>query len=128
MFLIKVAGIGGNWQTFSGGERSSETNKNWDGGSLVPESISSPPETANVVVSRAYKHERDERALKALRNRVGKWRTTVSKTPTNEDLVAIGRPVTYSNALLIRVSEPQADSSSGDVAMYELEFSVSKVS
>ena len=127
MWIVKVAGIDGNWQTFSGGERSAEVGRNYDGGSLTPETIASPAETANVTVTRAYKNERDAAVYAALRNRVGRWRTTVSKTPTDEDLVAIGNPTTYSNALLVRMTEPDVDSSSGDTAMFELEFAVGSV-
>lgn len=127
MWIIKVAGIDGNWQTFSGGERTAEVSRNYDGGSLTPETIASPAETANVVVSRSYQQARDAAVFAALRQKVGRWRTTVSKTPTNEDMVTVGQPVTYSNALLVRISEPEADSSSGDVSMFELEFAVGSV-
>ena len=126
-FLVNVSGIAGNFQTKSGGETSSETTKNYDGGSLNAEVLASPAETDNITVSRAYDYLRDSQAHRDARKKVGRWRTTISVTPTNEDLVAMGTPTTYPNALLVRVSEPDVDSSSGDVAMFELEFAVGSV-
>ena len=127
MFLVNVSGISGNFDTKSGGETTSETTKHYDGGSLTPEVLASPPETDNITVSRAWKFDRDYDAHRLARQRVGRWRTTLSVTPTNEDLIAVGNPVTYPNALLVRVSEPDADSSSGDTATFELEFAVEAV-
>lgn len=126
-FLVNVSGVPGNFQTKTGGETSSETTKNYDGGSLVPDVLASPAETDNITVSRAYNFARDYQAHAAARKKVGRWRTTISVTPTDEDLVATGTPTTYPNALLVRVSEPDVDSSSGDVAMFELEFAVGSV-
>jgi hypothetical protein len=126
-FIVNVSGIPGNFQTKSGGETSSDTTKNYDGGSLVPDVLASPAETDNITVSRAYNYERDHNAHVAARRKVGRWRTTVSVTPTDEDLKTIGDPTTYPDALLVRVSEPDVDSSSGDVAMFELEFAVGSV-
>ena len=127
MFIVNVSGIPGNFDTKSGGETTSETTKHYDGGSLTPEVLASPPETDNITVSRAWKYERDYDAQRLARKRVGRWRTTVSVTPTNEDLIAVGDPTTYPNALLVRVSEPDADSSSGDTATFELEFAIEGV-
>lgn len=126
-WIIKVSGIDGNFDTFSGGERSSEISKHYDGGSLNAEIMASSPETDNITVSRSYKNDRDGALHKALRQKVGSAVYTVTKTATNPDMVVIGQPTTYTNALLVRVSEPEADSNSSDASMFELEFAVSNV-
>lgn len=126
-WLVNVSGIPGYWQSKSGGEKSSETTKDYDGGSLEPEVLASPAEIDNITVSRSYKPSRDYEALRVASSRVGRWRTTVSITPTDEDLIANGPPRTYPNALLVRCSEPEVDRSSGDPATWELEFAVGVV-
>lgn len=126
-FLVSVSGISGYFQTKSGGETSSETTKNYDGGSLKGEVLAGPAETENITVSRAYNYARDYTAHASARRQVGRWRTTVSVTPTNVDLVASGKATVYSNALLVRVSEPEVDSGGNDPAVFELEFAIGSV-
>lgn len=123
-FLVKVAGIEGYFMTKSGGNISADTNKVYDGGSLDPEVISSPAEADDVTVSRGYDPYRDGPILSQLRKSVGRLRATVSVTPTDADLAAIGDPVVYSDALLTGVNEPEYDASSGDAATFELTFAV----
>lgn len=127
MFRIYVSGISGYWATKSGGETSSETTPYWDGGSLRPEQLAAPAQRGNITVSRAYHRDRDYAILAKARQQVGRWRTTISVQPTNEDLVSAGKPTVYSDALLVRVSEPDYDASGGDAATWELEFAVSSV-
>jgi len=124
MWLIKVSGVPGYFETKTGGESSSEVSKIWDGGSLKPDLMSGPPDIANVVVSRVYKHDRDYPTITTLRKNVGRWRTTVTVTPTNVDLGAYSRQTVYPEALLVRVSEPDADASSNEPARFELEFAI----
>jgi hypothetical protein len=124
MFLVSVSGFAGYFQTKSGGEKSSETTKDYDGGSLTPEVLAAPAEIDNVTVARSYKFSRDYSAQRAASAQVGRLRTTLSVTPTDEDLVAIGPPRTYPDALLVRVSEPEVDASSGDAATWEMEFAI----
>jgi hypothetical protein len=127
MFLVSVSGIPGYFQTKSGGETTSETARNFDGGSLVPQVLAGPADRANVTVSRAWSNDRDRAIHKLLRDSVGKRRASIYVQPANEDLVATGPATTYTNALLVRVSEPDIDSGSGDPAMFELEFAVGAV-
>lgn len=127
MFLVTVTGISGTFMTKSGGDTSSDVTKVYNGGATVPELLAAPAETDNITVSRAYDHDRDYQAHKNARAKVGRWRTTISVTPTDLDLTSRGSATTYPNALLVRVSEPDVDSSSGDAATWELEFSVGNV-
>ena len=123
-FLIKVAGIDGYFASKSGGDISSDTNKVYDGGSDTPDVLAGPAEADNVTVSRSYDLQRDGAVLKRLRKLVGRWETTLSVTATDRDLVAIAEPQVYPNALLVGLTEPETDASSGDAAEYELEFAI----
>lgn len=123
-FLVKVSGIDGYFTTKSGGNVSAETNKHYDGGSLKPDVIASPAEAENITCGRAYDSTRDPALLKRLRQQVGRLRTTVSVTPTNEDLVAIAEPVVYSDAILVGLTEPDVDAGGADVATWEVEFAI----
>lgn len=123
-FLVKVAGIDGYWMTKSGGNIASDTNKVYDGGADQPDVLAGPAEADNVTVSRAYDLQRDLAVLERLRKQVGRWQTTVSITPTDRDLIAVAKPQVYPEALLVGLTEPETDSSSGDAATFELEFAI----
>ena len=123
-FLVKVSGFPGYFMTKSGGNISSDTTKVYDGGALTPDVIASPPEAEDVTVSRAYDVKRDGDILVRLRQQIGRFRTTVSVTPTDADLVATGAATVYPNALLIGLNEPEYDSSGGDAATFELVWAI----
>jgi hypothetical protein len=123
-FLVKVAGIEGYFMTKSGGNISADTSKVYDGGKIDPEVIASPAEADDVSVSRGFDPYRDGPILADLRRRVGRFRATVSATPTDEDLVAIGEATVYPEALLTGLNEPEHDASSGDAATFELTFAI----
>lgn len=126
-FLVQVTGISGLFMTKTGGDTTSDVSKVYNGGSTTPELLASPAETDNIIVARAYDHSRDYQAHKNARAKVGRWRTTISVTPTDEDLNSLGNASTYPNALLVRVSEPDYDSSGGDATTWELEFAIGAV-
>lgn len=123
-FLIKVGQIDGYFASKSGGDISSDTSKVYDGGSDVPDVLAGPAEADNITVSRSYDLQRDAALLKRLRQVVGRWSTTLSITPTDRDLIAVGEPQVYPDALLVGLTEPETDASSGDAAEYELEFAI----
>lgn len=123
-FLARVAGIDGLFMTKSGGDISSSTTKVYDGGSLTPTVLAGPAEAANVTLTRAYDPLVDGPVLKALRAQVGSYTDTVSVTPADRNLVAIGEPTVYSDALLIGITEPAYDASSGNASTYGLEFAI----
>lgn len=127
MFLVKVGGIDGYFQTKSGGDISAEATRVYDGGSSVPDILAAPKEIDEVTVSRAYDRFRDDDLLRQLRRVVGEWSTDVSVTATDEKLVAYGKPVTYVNALLTGLTEIEPDSSSGEPTAFELTFTPADV-
>lgn len=126
-FLVSVAGVPGLFASKSGGNTTSEVNRVYNGGSLTPELMAAPAQTEDVTAGRPWDPERDAPIVARLRPLVGRGRMTVSVQPTDVDLIAIGRPTVYANALLIGVTEPEADADSGDPARLELTFAVESV-
>lgn len=127
-FLVKVDGIDGYWSKKTGAELKSAVNKVYDGGSLVPDVIAAPAEVADIVLARPFDPDRDQAVMNLLKRRVGQWTTTISVTPTEADLTVASVPGdTYPNALLIALTPPEADASSGDSAEVSLTFSVGSV-
>ena len=122
-FVIRVAGIDGYFATKSGGAMTADASREYDGGSLTPEVMTSPATPEDVTVGRPYKAARDADLLRRLRPLVGRWRTSVSQQPTDRDLVPVGKPTVYSG-VLIGVNDPDADASSGDAARIELTFAI----
>ena len=112
----------------SGGEITASVEKVYDGGSLFPEVLCAPPEIGDMTVTRHYDYTRDGRALQELRPLVGRVHYDVTVYTLNCDLVEMGSERTYSNALLVGISEPEGDSSSGAPATFSLTFSISQVS
>jgi len=126
-FLVSISGINGYFMTKSGGEVSSESTKVFEGGAKTPEIITSPSDVDNLTVSRNYDPDRDASILAQLRAKVGTERKTITVQPTDRDLVAIGNPIVYADAVLVRIAEPEYDANSGDMATYELEFACKTV-
>lgn len=125
-FLISVAGIPGYFARRPAHEVTADAAREFDGGSLTPEVLTGPGIPQDLVVGRAYKPERDADVLAKLRPLVSRWRTTITVQPTDRDLVKVGRPTVYTG-ILIRTSDPDADSNSGDAARWELTFAVEAV-
>jgi hypothetical protein len=126
-FLIRVSGIDGYFAERTGGEMSSDASREFDGGSLTPEVLAGPATPGDLTVRRPYKPERDAELLRRLRPLCGRWRTSISSTPTDRDLVAVGSPTVWTG-VLTGVNDPEADASSGDAARIELTFAVELVS
>ena len=122
--LVKVSGIEGYFATFSGGSVSADTNKVYDGGNPIPEVLSGPAEADNITVGRPFDLNRDPAIVAALRRQVGTFTATISVQPTDRNLNAVGKPRVYPNALLVSLTEPDYDATSGDAAQIELEFAV----
>ena len=126
-FLVKFSGVEGYFATKTGGDTTADASDVYDGGKLTPEKLASPPTTDDVVIGRPFDPVRDRPLIRRLRPQVGRMRATVSVQDTDADLVAIGKPTVYSNALLVGVTDPEADAGSGDAATFELTFAVESV-
>ncbi|WP_288797844.1 hypothetical protein [uncultured Arsenicicoccus sp.] len=120
----EVTGWPGYWATREGGEVEAETAKVWDGGSLKPSTLTGPAETGNVTVSTPYRPGRHGALASKYAKLVGRWRTTIKVYDTDPDLVAVGQPIVYADALLVRLKRPEGDAASSDSGVIELEFAV----
>lgn len=128
MFLIKVDGITGYFQTKTGGNVAAETTKVYDGGSLTPDIVAGIPDADDITISRNYDPARDGELVTQLLKLVGVWDTTLSIQPTDAAFNAIGKPRVYSGCRLKGCNEPDVDSGSGDAAPFELVFAIGSYS
>lgn len=119
----------GYFAQVSGGEITASVEKVYDGGSLFPEVLCAPSEIGDITLTRHYDRARgDHTSLKLLRPLVGRAFYNVTVRDLDCDLVVLGSERIYSKALLVGVSEPEGDSSSGAPATFSLTFSISQVS
>lgn len=124
--LVTIEGIPGLWATKSGGNVSADTTPVWDGGAQTPEMLAGPAAAENITVGRPFDDARDLPELARLRRVVGRFRGTITVQPTTADLFPIGPPSVYPDALLVTLTEPEFDASSGDAQTIELEFAVTQ--
>lgn len=125
--IASVSGIAGYFSQVTGGQVTAATSKVFDGGAKFPDVVSGSRDVGDVTVTRPYRPSVDEPILQALRQVVGSTRHDVVVQSTDADLVPVGRPRTYSQALLTGVTEPDGDASSGTPATYSLVFTVGTV-
>lgn len=112
----------------SGGEVQASVEKVYDGGSTFPEALPAPIEVGDVTVTRHYDPEIDEILISTARTIVGKARYDISIFTLDADnQILRGRTRVYPNALLVNITEPEGDSSSGGPATYSLTFSCEQV-
>lgn len=127
-FSVSVSGLDGYFMTKGGGDLAADSNKIYPGGSKIPVIITGISEVDNITVGRAFDATRDRPMLKTLRPLVGTYTTTITMVDTDPDFNASqGSIITYSNAVLVGITEPEYDSASGDPAMIELEFAIPSV-
>lgn len=124
--LVSVAGIQGFFSEKSGGEITSEVTDVPQGGQLYPEKLAGPPNTSNVVLVKPFAPSRDGELVRRLEAIVGRWRTTVSVQPTDADLIPVGRPTVYADALLVGLVPPNTNAGSAAAQSYQLTFAVSR--
>lgn len=118
----------GYFAQVSGGEITASVEKVYDGGAQFPETICAPAEIGDITVTRHYDPDRDGAALKTLRRLVGSSYYDVAVYDLNCDLKVYGTERVYPQALLVGMSEPEGDSSSGAPTTFSLTFSISTVS
>jgi hypothetical protein len=127
-FTVTISGITGVFMTKSGGGISSDATKIYSGGNDTPSIITGVPEIENITVGRAYDSGRDDAMLESLRSQVGRLTATITVQETNANYNAgTLKKAVYAGAVLVGITEPDYDSSSGDAAMVELEFACKSV-
>lgn len=115
------------WAQVSGGEITAAVEKVYDGGALFPEVLCAPSEIGDITVTRHFDPDRDGIALKKVRQLVGQVYYDVNVYTLNCDLKEAGSERVYARALLVGLSEPEGDSSSGAPASFSLTFSISAI-
>lgn len=125
-FLVTVQGIPGYWAQKTGGVVAGDSSRVWPGGTTEPEVLGGPAMPDDITITRPYKAGRDQEILARLRPVACRWRSTITVQPTDVDMVPIGRPEVYPDALLRSVAGPEVDAGSGDAGTVELVFTPSR--
>lgn len=118
----------GYFAQVSGGEITAAVEKVYDGGQVFPEVLCAPPEIGDITITRHYDPDRDGPSIKMVRRMVGSVYYNLNVYDMDCDLKVYGTERVYPNALLVGLTEPEGDASSGAPAMYSLTFSISSVS
>lgn len=119
----------------SGGEITASVEKIYEGKSPRPTVICAPSEIGDITLTAHYDNDRVDSDLatgiaakiKKLRAMVGKVRYTITVSTFDCDLKIPGLDRTYANALLVGITEPDGDSSSGAPSTFALTFAVEDV-
>lgn len=110
----------------SGGEITASVEKIYLGGQAFPETLCAPAEIGDITLTKHYTdHERT--ILHSARAVVGRAYYTIKVYDTDCDLINFQSERIYANALLVGITEPDGDSSSGAPATYALTFAISGV-
>ena len=112
----------------TGGEITAAVEKVYDGGQKFPEVLCATEDVGDITLTRHYDKERDKAFLAKIRHHVGNVFYTVTFVEMDCDLVDKTNMRQYNNALLVGLTEPDSDASSGAPASYSLTFSVGPIS
>jgi hypothetical protein len=117
--------LSGYFAQVSGGEITAAVEKIYVGGEKFPELLCAPSEVGDITITKHY-DDADRGKLNQLRQYVGSAFYNVTIYYLNCD-ISSGKPDrAYSNCLLVGLTEPDGDSSSGAPATFALTFSVNK--
>jgi len=107
----------------SGGEITAAVEKIYTGGSKFPELLCAPSEVGDVTLTRHYSDD-DKTSLNTARQHIGRIFYNITIYRTNCDLADSVPDRQYTNALLVGLTEPDGDASSGAPATYAMTFSI----
>jgi len=110
----------------SGGEIQASVEKVYDGGQTFPEVLPSVIEVGDVTVTRHYDPADDAATISHYRDKVGKKYFRIEVLTLDADGNQTGYTRKYENCILVNITEPDGDASSGGPATFSLTFSVSK--
>lgn len=119
----------------SGGEITASVEKIYEGGKLRPTVICAPSEIGDITLTAHYDDDNvpaDTETgiaskIKELRALVGRAKYNITVQLYDCDIVVKGNDRIYKNALLVGITEPDGDSSSGAPATFALTFAVEDV-
>ncbi len=109
----------------SGGEIQASVEKVYDGGATFPEVLPSVIEVGDITVTRHYDPAEDAAAISSYRNKVGKKYFRIEVITLDADGSQTGYTRKYEDCILVNITEPDGDASSGGPATFSLTFSVS---
>ena len=122
----------------SGGEITASVEKVYDGGQMFPSLLCAPAEIGDISLTAYYDDSADETIsddgnniaakIAALRQMVGRAFYDIDIAVYDCDISVKGSDRQYKDALLVALSEPDGDASSGAPAMFSMTFSVQSVS
>jgi hypothetical protein len=110
----------------SGGEITASVEKIYLGGQAFPETLCAPAEVGDITVTKHYS-DSERTLLHQARQVVGRAYYTIKIYDADCDIANFQSERIYSKALLVGVTEPEGDSSSGAPATYALTFAISGV-
>ena len=129
--------IGFKFAQVSGGEITASVEKIYEGGARFPTVLCAPFEIGDITLTAHYDDEFDgdisnnasglARKMRELRQLVGKAYYNINIKTYNCDIEEKGNDRIYPGALLVGITEPDGDSSSGAPATFSLTFSISTV-
>ena len=119
----------------SGGEITASVEKIYEGGRLRPTVLCAPSEVGDITLTAHYDDDRNQadgptgiaEKIASLRPLVGRAEYDVTVETFDCDLKVPGTDRVYSKALLVGITEPDGDSSSGAPATFSLTFAISDV-
>ena len=121
----------------SGGEITASVEKVYDGGQMFPSLLCAPAEIGDITVTAYYDDSADNgltadgdniaAKINVLRQMVGRAFYDIDINVYDCDIVVKGADRQYTNALLVALSEPDGDASSGAPSMFYMTFSVQSV-
>ena len=116
--------LSGFFAQVSGGEITASVEKIYTGGNPFPETLCAPSEVGDITLTKHY--DADLRTvLNALRTVVGRAYYEIKIYDTDCDLKNQQSERIYAQALLVGLSEPEGDASSGAPATFALTFAIS---
>lgn len=107
----------------SGGEITAAVEKIYVGGEKFPELLCAPSEVGDVTVTRHYS-DADRPQLNVLRQHVGRAIYDITIYYANCDVAEAKPDRQYTRCLLVGLTEPDGDASSGAPATFAMTFSV----
>ncbi|MDA0898384.1 MAG: hypothetical protein O3A30_03810 [Bacteroidetes bacterium] len=128
------------WEGFrfaqvSGGEITASVEKIYEGGAKFPTVLCAPFEIGDITLTAHYDDDRIQsdgaaglaNKIARLRSLVGQAYYNINIKTYNCDIEVIGTDRVYPSALLVGLTEPEGDSSSGAPATFSMTFAIQNV-
>lgn len=120
---VSGTSISGYFAQVSGGEITASVEKIYTGGNPFPEVLCAPSEVGDITLTKHY--DADLRTtLNTLRKTIGRAFYEIKIYDTDCDLKNTQSERVYAKALLVGLSEPEGDASSGAPATFALTFAI----